>query len=240
MKANGSFTFATSLSYGASYNVTIVSQPSNPIQICSVANGSGTSKANVTNVGVNCGHNEWAWEKGAATVNPDPVYGTLVVPAASNTPGGRQLPLTWADVSGNLWLVGSYAFQNTGKTYSLMNDFWKHSSGEWTWMGGSNIGGQSGTYGTLNSPAADNIPGARYEAVSWTDASGNFWFFGGNGYDSVGTQALLNDLWKYSNGEWTWMSGAKMAWRLLPSVPLGRCKWEFMALWLLRRSGIGD
>jgi len=33
--------------------------------------------------------------------------------------------------------------------------------------------------------------------VNWTDASGNFWLFGGNGFDSAGTQGYLNDLWKY-------------------------------------------
>ena len=208
VKANGTFAFATSLPNGATYNVKILSQPSNPIQICSVTNGSGTATANVTNVEVNCGHNEWAWEKGAATVNPDPVYGTLSVPAATNTPGGRQLPLTWTDSSGNLWLFGGYAFQNIGKTYALMNDLWKYGSGQWTWMGGSNIGNQSGTYGTLGAPGMDNIPGGRYEAVSWTDSSGNFWLFGGIGYDSSGTIGRLSDLWKYSNSEWTWISGS--------------------------------
>jgi hypothetical protein len=73
VKANGTFTFVTSLSNGASYNVTILTQPSNPSQICSVAHGSGTAMANVTNIEVSCGHNEWAWEKGSSTVNPDPV-----------------------------------------------------------------------------------------------------------------------------------------------------------------------
>ena len=34
--------------------------------------------------------------------------------------------------------------------------------------------------------------------MSWIDASGNLWLFGGDGYDSVGTQdEYLNDLWKY-------------------------------------------
>lgn len=131
--------------------------------------------------------------------------------SASNTPGGRQLPLTWTDMSGNLWLFGGYAFQNNVNSYSLMNDLWKYGAGEWTWVGGSNTGGQSGSYGTLNSPAADNFPGGRYEGVSWTDVSGNFWLFGGNGYDSVGTIGRLNDLWKYSGGEWTWVAGSNLA-----------------------------
>jgi hypothetical protein len=51
--SNGSFTFATSLAVGASYSVTVSSQPSG--QSCDVANGSGTvSSSNVTSVTVTC------------------------------------------------------------------------------------------------------------------------------------------------------------------------------------------
>jgi hypothetical protein len=64
-------------------------------------------------------------------------------------------------------------------------------------MGGSNVVNQEGKYGTQGTAAASNIPGARDVAVAWTDAAGNFWFFGGYGYDSAGTAGLLNDLWKY-------------------------------------------
>ena len=51
--ADGVFTFATPLNNGASYAVTIASQPAG--QTCAVANGSGTiAGANVTNVAVTC------------------------------------------------------------------------------------------------------------------------------------------------------------------------------------------
>jgi hypothetical protein len=33
--------------------------------------------------------------------------------------------------------------------------------------------------------------------VSWVDAAGNLWFFGGDGYDSTGAQGYLNDLWEF-------------------------------------------
>ena len=46
--------------------------------------------------------------------------------------------------------------------------------------------------------------------TNWVDSSGNLWLFGGFGYDSAGTRGSLNDLWKYSNGEWTWESGSKL------------------------------
>jgi ketosteroid isomerase-like protein len=53
--ANGNFTFTTTLVNGASYNVTVLTQPSSPNQICSVTNATGTvAGANVTSVAVNC------------------------------------------------------------------------------------------------------------------------------------------------------------------------------------------
>lgn len=55
VSANGSFAFAASLADGTSYNVTVLSQPSNPGQICTVANGSGKiAGGNVTNIAVTC------------------------------------------------------------------------------------------------------------------------------------------------------------------------------------------
>ena len=81
---------------------------------------------------------------------------------------------------------------------------------EWTWVDGANVINQAGTYGTEGTPAPSNVPGARDSAVSWKDAAGNFWLLGGEGYDSAGTYTLLNDLWEYSGGEWTWTSGSKV------------------------------
>jgi hypothetical protein len=53
--ANGSFTFTTTLVNGTSYNVSVLTQPSSPNQICSVTNATGTvAGANVTSVAVNC------------------------------------------------------------------------------------------------------------------------------------------------------------------------------------------
>jgi len=52
---NGPFTFAVPTRNGQPYAVTIVTQPVNPVQICSVVNGSGTvADTNITNVAVNC------------------------------------------------------------------------------------------------------------------------------------------------------------------------------------------
>jgi uncharacterized repeat protein (TIGR03803 family) len=54
VSGNGSFTFSTAIAAGSAYSVTVLTQPSNPVQACAVANGSGTANANVTNVQVSC------------------------------------------------------------------------------------------------------------------------------------------------------------------------------------------
>jgi N-acetylneuraminic acid mutarotase len=209
VNANGSFTFANTIASGSSYSVTISVQPSNPAQTCGVTNGSGTAAGNVTNVEVNCGHNEWTWVAGAQTLNQIGTYGTLGTPSISNTPGGRQYPATWTDASGNLWLFGGYGYDSAGNLLPF-NDMWKFSAGEWTWMGGPALAGQNGNYGTLGGASPSNIPGARFEPASWADSSGDLWLFGGNGFDSAGNESPMNDLWKYSSGQWTWMGGSNV------------------------------
>ncbi len=53
--ANGSFIFATPLAVGSPYLVTVLTQPTNPGQTCSVTNGSGTvTGSDVTNIAVTC------------------------------------------------------------------------------------------------------------------------------------------------------------------------------------------
>jgi hypothetical protein len=55
LDASGSFAFDTALPSGARYDVTIARQPSDPQQICTVSNGSGTvGQGNVTNIVVDC------------------------------------------------------------------------------------------------------------------------------------------------------------------------------------------
>src|SRR5205085_7991268 len=87
------------------------------------------------------------------------------------------------------------------------------TTNQWSWMGGSNTSDEPGTYGTLGTPAAANIPGSRVDTRAETDASGNVWMFGGYGYDNtlfgVGD---LNDLWRYNTttNQWTWMKGSNL------------------------------
>ena len=180
---------------------------------------------------------EWTWMSGSNTIVPPGqseqncvffdcgqpgVYGTLGTPAVANVPGGRATAASWMDSSGNFWLFGGYGFgaAGTGPDGEL-NDLWMYNptTNEWTWMAGNTSDGNNsaraipGVYGTLGTPAAGNLPGGRDNASSSTDSNGNFWLFGGNGYDSVGACGILNDLWEFnpSSHEWTWMSGANTA-----------------------------
>jgi N-acetylneuraminic acid mutarotase len=88
-------------------------------------------------------------------------------------------------------------------------------------MGGSNTTYQPGSYGTLGTLAPGNIPPGRWDAASWTDKNGNFWLFGGSGYNAAtnATGILLNDLWEFnpSTNEWAWVGGSST----LPKSAIG-------------------
>ena len=160
--------------------------------------------------------NEWALMKGSTF----PDWGNLGVPSINNSPAiqgvGRCLSAHWTDAAGNFWMFGGLG-TDAHENHVYMNDLWEYtpSTNEWTWMGGNSVGpygensGQPGVYGTQGTPGIGNIPGGRQAAASWTDSNGNFWLFGGNGYDSAGTYSDLNDLWMFkpSTNQWTWVSG---------------------------------
>lgn len=209
-----SFVFTTHIQSGAAYSVTVLTQPSDPAQNCTVTSASGVATANVTNVAVTCADDfsvgEWTWESGADIANQAGIYGTLGAPSTSNIPGARSLAASWSDADGNLWLFGGSGFDSAG-TNGFLNDLWKYWAGQWTWVGGSNLANQGGTYGVVGTAAAGNIPGGRWGAASCIDPSGNLWLFGGEGYDSRAIPGLLNDLWKYSGGQWEWMSGENIS-----------------------------
>jgi hypothetical protein len=156
--------------------------------------------------------NEWTWIGGSDTKNAPGVYGTQGTAAAGNIPGARENSAACVDANGNLWLFGGIGYSSTGQ--QLLNDLWEYDpvANEWTWVSGSDTYENSGVYGTQGTAAAGNIPGARELSSAWVDASGNFWLFGGEGYDSASANYLLNDLWEYDpeENQWTWMGGSDM------------------------------
>jgi hypothetical protein len=277
---NGSFTFVTPIAHGSTFDVTLFVAPSTQPQGCRTYNYQGTALSDVTSVLLDCGHNDWTWMAGQNSANqhgssnpPSSLPPTSIV---NSTPGGVRLPATWTDNNGNLWLFSGYGYPtnsnaplqpwwfqemwefvgtgianyqgnysnfwsliapsagsipdartggvtwtdpSTGHLYlfggqdqfsSFFNGLWYYDIGgkAWTHVGGGP--GQIGVYGTPGVAAAGNTPGARWGATAKVDASGTVWLFGGYGYDSTGALGLLNDLWKYSGGQWTWVSGANV------------------------------
>jgi len=155
---------------------------------------------------------QWAWMKGPSSPDQNGVYGSIGVPAALNNPGGRYLANTWNDGSGNLWLGGGLGFDGSGGFEDYLNDLWKYNmtTNQWTWVKGTSVSGQPGTYGTQGTASPSNVPGSRIGSFSWTDASGNLFLFGGMGYDGSSVLDFLNDLWQYNttSNQWTWLKGS--------------------------------
>jgi len=109
---NGSFTFKTSIASGGTYTATIDGEPLSPIQFCTVAHGSGTAVANVTNIQVVC-----------TTPSEKTLYSFGDSPDGSNPQGSLVF-----DASGNL-----YGTTVEGGAYGLGTVFkLTPSQGQWT------------------------------------------------------------------------------------------------------------
>ncbi len=196
---------------------------------------------------------DFTWANGPSNGLLNGVYGTKGVPSATTVPGARSSSAAWTDTHRNLWIFGGFGidYGSTGNS-GVLNDLWEYSpsSGEWTWVGGSNTANAAGVYGAKGTPTSTNMPGARQSALTWTDTSGNVWLFGGSGYDSVGSNlGVLNDLWVYSpvSGNWVWVGGSSTSLAAgvygtkgtpastnVPGARLGAVNWEDSGgnLWL--------
>jgi gliding motility-associated-like protein len=150
---------------------------------------------------------EWTWMHGSNFPGDPGLSAPIGITASYNDPPALYESCNWTDNNGDFWIFGGVL-----SNYSVNSAFWKFSpsTNMWTWMKGSSYSNQNGVYGTMGIPAPGNCPGARgWGAITWTDLDGNLWLFGGNGYDAVGSQGDLSDLWKYDvpANMWTWMKG---------------------------------
>lgn len=146
------------------------------------------------------------------------------VPFPTPIPGGRWGAATWTDASGNLWLFGGNG--NSSNSTGLLNDMWEYNTSvfnpaqpstyttdiaPWTWVSSGNANTRYSNQTGVYPPSANPYPGARVNAVTWKDNSGNFWLFGGYGFDGSGKEGLLSDLWEYTGGKWAFVSGSTQA-----------------------------
>ena len=313
---NGPFTFATPEALNDAYSVTITHAASTQPQACTRVNPTGIVMQTVTNIVLDCAHDDWTWIDGVKTASTLSTieYGQFPTSAPTstpnpftNSPGPRYGAVGWTDNSGNMWLFGGEGWELTGnptpdtlpgemndlwvcvlisdycqwqlvggydatvdgtttvgaeivanaqhedqvgsgrapvpsrlgaaswtdtsgnlwlfggsESAHFRNDMWMFNAsayggynpdtytgngGKWTFESGSAGFDQFGVY----PPNANPYPGARINALTWTDASGNFWMFGGLGWDGSGTLGFLNDLWEYTGGKWNFVSGTSLA-----------------------------
>jgi hypothetical protein len=241
-----SFTFATPVTNGGIYNVSVFIPPTSQPQRCNLFNATGSAVGNVSNVLVDCQHNDWNWVSWyVPATNKSNNYATVTTPLFPvnalpppnlSTPGGRDFGVTWTDPQGRKWLFGGLGYPYPSplgnQPSGLLNDLWVFDG---SWIPANlptffNTAGDclvnvvpleatnaSGVYGTLNTSSGGS-PGSRWGGSTWTDASGNLWMFGGQGYDATGlSTVLLNDLWEWVpgaanacgtfTGQWIWRGG---------------------------------
>lgn len=312
------FTFPTQFTYGTIYSVDEFlvpsTNPSQPETGCFTFNATAVVTADVTNVQVDCGHNDWTWVFPGPSPTPAiNTYGTASLPsftagstppqppfatANPDTPGGRELAMTWTDSQGRRWLFGGKGFEvtHTGSdgVPGLLNDMWVWPTdfGWWTYGGwvpadlpilATNTGTATSysanttplqiknapaNYGSMGAGTACGatvqnctVPGSRWGGVTWTDANGNLWLFGGQGYTSNGG-GLLNDMWEFdltggpcewdattgtqtfTGCEWIWQAGSQNANQLTTGAfPGGRWGASFYTdsahdLWMFGGQGV--
>ncbi len=156
---------------------------------------------------------EWTWISGSDRRDLPGIYGAKGIAAPTNVPGSRTSAVNWTGPDGGLWIFGGGGHDATGSS-GILNDLWMFDPNtlKWTWISGSDLTGQEGSYGLQGVAAPTNVPGARCLAISWTDPEGSLWLFGGSGLASNGSGGRLNDLWKYdpNAGEWAWISGSSV------------------------------
>jgi len=151
---------------------------------------------------------DWTWVGGANVPNQNGIYGTQGVSAAGNQPGSRRDATGWAGLDGRLYLFGGLGLAASGTTLGDLSDLWRYDpmSQEWTWIKGVSTLNATGVYGTLNTPALSNLPGARSAGSGWVTADGDLWLVAG----FKSSSQSFDDVWIYdiSSNQWTWRHGS--------------------------------
>jgi hypothetical protein len=122
----------------------------------------------------------WAYWGGPTDNGVAPVYGPLKTFSFDYHPGGRYYSSASITSSGSAaYIVGGYG----NKHYA---DIWRFESDKgWAFWGGSTIGDQNPTSGTIKVPSETNILGTRYGTMSVVDDFDNIWIFGGYTYSGL-------------------------------------------------------
>ena len=155
--------------------------------------------------------NNWVWMSGSNGIAEPASYGIRGIADTSNTPGARCYYYPWTDGAGNFWLFGGQ-----GAESNFNNDMWMYnpSSNIWTWMSGTAVGNDSGSFGSSCLSDTGLEPSARIWGTMWKDNCGNFWLYGGRTSIFIpGNFFGMNDLWCFNpvSLKWTFVNGDSIA-----------------------------
>ena len=102
-------------------------------------------------------------------------------------------------------MFGGRGYAET-RNEAYLADLWRYNPeiNMWTWVSGPKTENSAGSPGIKGTPSSSNYPSARMQHSMWIDENDDIWIFGGRTTAVV----ILNDLWKFSGGRWTWVSGS--------------------------------
>ena len=202
------FTFPTQVTNGGIYNVSMFLPPTSQPQPCNLFNYTGIAVTNVSDVLVDCEHNDWAWLSWyvASTLKANN-YAAVTTPLQPpneafppnlSTPGGRDFASSWTDKTGRKWLFGGFGYPYPSplgpQVPGYLNDLWVFDGAAGGWVPANLPIYDNSTGSTpLFEVRIDQLeledlaptstdPGSRWGSSSWTDATtGDLYLFGGQG-----------------------------------------------------------
>jgi hypothetical protein len=234
-KGNVAFTFSTPLSPGSAYAVTVFAQPSNPPQVCTVVNGTGTATANVNTVEVDCTQPGFKISGSVVGLVEGPGDTLELQDNAGDdlfVTGDTTFTFPTQITSGGIYSVNVFApphsqpqlctpFFYTGIAVTNVSTVLvdcEHN--DWAWDSwylmstttANNYASVTTPLRPPNEPFPPNLstPGGRDFAATWTDKLGRKWMYGGLGFpfpNPLGKQnaGLLNDFWVNDNSAGGWV-----------------------------------
>jgi hypothetical protein len=251
---NTNFIFPTLVTAGGGFDVFVFVEPTSQPQGCWLFNYLGVANANISNVIIDCQHNDWKWIDGpnslGTTNNTPGNYGKIALPPPTppvqdpNVPGGRQFAATWTDAAGNMWIYGGFGLDVSGASTpdlpGLLNDLWLYPPPSSSpVLNGWIPAGLPITQTTVSGVTTDTVnllpdqttnngsvfnPGGRWGSVSWSDGT-NLWLFGGQCTCGAGATGLMNDLWKFAPGSYDVTTPAP------PATPTHIGSYEWTGTW---------
>jgi N-acetylneuraminic acid mutarotase len=234
-QANVPFTFSTPVSTGTAYSVTVLTQPSNPAQVCSVVNGSGTANSNINNVEIICTQPGFKISGSVVGLVEGPGDTLELQNNAGDdlfVTGDTTFTFPTQVTNGGIYNVSMFlppnsqpqpcnVFFYTGIASTNVSDVLvdcEHNDWGWTswYLTSTN---KANNYAAVTTPLfpPNNVfppnvstPGGRDFASAWTDKTGRKWLFGGLGFPYPNLianpgPAFLNDLWVYDTSVGGWV-----------------------------------